>query len=43
MNECMFACFLSQSEPKHVDEALLDLYWVIAMHEELIQFERNKV
>ena len=31
MNECMFACFLSQSEPKHVDEALLDPNWVIAM------------
>jgi hypothetical protein len=39
----MFACFLSQLEPKSADEALLDSDWVIAMQEELNQFERNKV
>ena len=30
-------------EPKKVDEALEDPDWVIAIHEELIQFERQKV
>ena len=30
-------------EPKNVDEDLNDEHWVSAMHEELHQFERNKV
>ena len=33
--------FLSQLEPKNVKEALND--WIIAMQEELNQFERSKV
>ena len=34
---------ISQVKPKNVDEALSDEHWVSAMHEELHQFERNKV
>ena len=30
-------------EPKKVDEALNDEFWVLAMQEELNQFERNEV
>ncbi|GJY15779.1 putative ribonuclease H-like domain-containing protein, partial [Tanacetum coccineum] len=32
---CLFACFLSQSEPKKVSEALEDESWIEAMQEEL--------
>ena len=39
----MFSCFLSRIEPKPTQEALKDPDWVIAMQEELGQFERNKV
>ena len=42
-NECLYGCFLSQIEPKNVDESLLDPEWIVAMQEELNQFERNKV
>ena len=42
-NECLYGCFLSQNEPKKFDEALLDPNWIVAMQEELNQFERNKV
>jgi len=42
-NECLHGCFLSQEEPKKVEDALLDPDWVSAMQEELNQFERNKV
>ncbi|KAG9444874.1 hypothetical protein H6P81_016214 [Aristolochia fimbriata] len=38
-----FVCYTSSQEPKKVDEALNDEYWVLAMQEELHQFERNKV
>ena len=31
--------FLSEIEPKRVEEALEDPYWCIAMQEELNQFE----
>ena len=42
-NECYFSGFLSKIEPKKVEEALEDPDWVIAMQEELNQFERQKV
>ena len=35
--------FVSQIEPTKVDEALGDDQWIIAMQEELNQFERNQV
>ena len=35
--------FLSQIEPKNVDEALFEDSWILAMQEKLNQFERNKV
>ena len=37
------SCYLSQFEPKKVDEALQDVDWVNSMHEELHQFVRNDV
>ena len=40
---CTFYAFLSDIEPKNVNEALADSDWVIAMQEDLHQFERNKV
>ena len=41
--DSMVSCFLSQNEPKTIDEALLDSDWVVAMQEKLNQFERIKV
>ncbi|KAI4312619.1 hypothetical protein MLD38_037423 [Melastoma candidum] len=40
---CEHSAFLSQKEPTSIDEALADHNWIIAMQEELNQFERNKV
>nr|GEW58376.1 hypothetical protein [Tanacetum cinerariifolium] len=40
---CMFACFLSQEEPKRVHQALKDPSWIEAMQEELLQFKQQKV
>nr|GEX41076.1 hypothetical protein [Tanacetum cinerariifolium] len=40
---CMFACFLSQKEPKRVHQALKDPSWIEAMQEELLQFKIQKV
>ncbi|GJW68704.1 putative ribonuclease H-like domain-containing protein [Tanacetum coccineum] len=42
-HHCLFACFLSQHEPKKISEALDDKIWVDAMQEELLQFEIQKV
>jgi hypothetical protein len=35
--------FVSSIEPKKIDEALKDVDWVNAMHEELNNFKRNQV
>ncbi|GJZ97280.1 putative ribonuclease H-like domain-containing protein [Tanacetum coccineum] len=43
LHTCLFACFLSQEEPKRVSKALSDLAWVEAMQEELLQFKLQKV
>ncbi|XP_063941275.1 uncharacterized protein LOC135149479 [Daucus carota subsp. sativus] len=43
MDECLYSSFLSHEEPKKIEEALLDPDWILAMQEELNQFERNKV
>ncbi|GJS20475.1 hypothetical protein Tco_0449107 [Tanacetum coccineum] len=40
---CLFACFLSQNEPKKISDALEDESWVDAMQEELLQFKIQKV
>ncbi|KAJ9545061.1 hypothetical protein OSB04_024768 [Centaurea solstitialis] len=42
LNYCLFACFVSNNEPKKVSDALTDPFWVEAMQDELLQFERNK-
>ena len=42
-NECLYSVFLSKMEPKKIEEALTDPDWVVAMQEELNQFEHQKV
>nr|GEU36064.1 hypothetical protein [Tanacetum cinerariifolium] len=39
---CMFACFLSQEEPKRVHQALKDPSWIEAMQEKLLQNKKDK-
>nr|GFC53652.1 retrovirus-related Pol polyprotein from transposon TNT 1-94 [Tanacetum cinerariifolium] len=39
---CMFACFLSQEEPKRVHQALKVPSWIEVMQEELLQFKMQK-
>nr|GEX72739.1 hypothetical protein [Tanacetum cinerariifolium] len=40
---CMFACFLSQEEPKRVHQAFKDPSWIEAMQEELLLFKMQKI
>ncbi|GKD17280.1 hypothetical protein Tco_1206438 [Tanacetum coccineum] len=40
---CLFACFLSQEEPKKIIHALKDPSWIEAMQEELLQFKLQEV
>nr|GEU31793.1 putative ribonuclease H-like domain-containing protein [Tanacetum cinerariifolium] len=40
---CLFACFWSQMEPKKVMQALKDPSWIEAMHKELLQFKLQDV
>ena len=42
-NFVSYSCYLSQDEPTKVEEALQDESWVEAMHDELLQFQRNDV
>nr|GEU71386.1 putative ribonuclease H-like domain-containing protein [Tanacetum cinerariifolium] len=37
---CLFACFLSQIEPKKISQALEDDSWIDAMQEELLQIHK---
>ncbi|GJW22614.1 retrovirus-related pol polyprotein from transposon TNT 1-94 [Tanacetum coccineum] len=39
----LFACFLSQAEPKKVIQALKDPSWIEAMQDELLQFKLQQV
>ncbi|GKB78054.1 putative ribonuclease H-like domain-containing protein, partial [Tanacetum coccineum] len=39
---CLFACFLSQEEPKRIVKALSDSAWVEAMQEELLQYKKDE-
>ena len=38
---CEYFSFVLSIEPKKIDEALKDIDWVNAMHEELNNFKRN--
>ena len=42
-NTCGHNAFISQIEPKSFEDAENDEYWIMAMQEELNQFERNNV
>ncbi|GJW75570.1 reverse transcriptase domain-containing protein [Tanacetum coccineum] len=42
-HHCLFACFLSQEEPKKISDALQDDSWVQVMQEELLQFKLQQV
>nr|GFA11627.1 retrovirus-related Pol polyprotein from transposon TNT 1-94 [Tanacetum cinerariifolium] len=43
LQNCLFACFLSQEEPKKVILALKDLSWIETMQEEILQFKLQEV
>ncbi|GJX14043.1 putative ribonuclease H-like domain-containing protein [Tanacetum coccineum] len=43
LQNCLFACFLSQEEPKKVIHELKDPRWIEAMQEELLQFKLQEV
>ena len=42
-NFVSYSCYLSQVKPTKVEEALRDESWFEAMHDELLQFQRNDV
>ena len=42
-NFVSYSCYLSQVEPTKLEKALQDESWVEAMHDELLQFQRNDV
>ncbi|KAJ9542162.1 hypothetical protein OSB04_028668 [Centaurea solstitialis] len=42
-NVCLYVNFISENEPKEIDDALRDPAWVSAMQEELAEFIRNNI
>nr|GEU54962.1 hypothetical protein [Tanacetum cinerariifolium] len=40
---CLFACFISQIEPKKVNQALTDPSWIKVRQDELLQFRLQKM
>ena len=42
-NLVSYFCFLLQVEPTKVEESFQDESWVKAMHDELLQFQKNDV
>ncbi|KAJ9546541.1 hypothetical protein OSB04_019084 [Centaurea solstitialis] len=42
-NVCLYVNFISENEPKEIDDALRDPAWVSAMQEELAEFIKNNV
>nr|GEX70884.1 hypothetical protein [Tanacetum cinerariifolium] len=43
LQNCLFACFLSEEEPQKAIHALKDPSWIKAMQEELLQFKLQEV
>ncbi|GJR54211.1 putative ribonuclease H-like domain-containing protein [Tanacetum coccineum] len=43
LQNCLFACFLSQEEPKKVIHTLKDSSWIEAIQEELLQFKLQEI
>ncbi|KAJ9544853.1 hypothetical protein OSB04_024560 [Centaurea solstitialis] len=43
VNYSLFACFVTKIGPKTVTEALANPFWIEAMQDKLLQFERNNV
>ena len=43
LNLLAFNAFVSLSEPRNIKDSIVDPDWVVAMQEELQEFERNKV
>ncbi|KAI9191129.1 hypothetical protein LWI28_004008 [Acer negundo] len=42
-NQISYTCYTTRIKSKKVDESLEDEFWVLAMQEQLNQFERNEV
>ena len=42
-NQISYVCYTSQIEPKNINEAIVDEFWVGPIQEELNQIERNEV